>query len=118
MRRALTGQGSPQRTGSKNIENRTTNFNRQHYAAPRVQHAAVDAWLALREFQSMTGQFQRAGGDTLAKAPRLLDARWALRRALLGLCILAVGIGTMAWLTHASIDPTLEAVAAQSTQRQ
>jgi hypothetical protein len=45
----------------------------------------------------------------------LLDARWALRRALLGLVILAVGIGAMAWLTHASIDPTLEAVAAQST---
>ena len=69
---------------------------------------------ALGEYHRMTGQFQSAGGETLAKAPRLLDARWALRRALLGLLILTVGIGAMAWLTHASIDPTLEAVAAQS----
>ncbi len=63
----------------------------------------------------MTGQLQSAGGETIAHAPRLLDARWALRRALLGLVLLALGIGAMAWLTHASIDPTLEAVAAQAT---
>ena len=71
--------------------------------------------LARGEFHRMTGQFQSAGGETVSKAPRLLDARWALRRALLGILILTVGIGAMAWLTHASIDPTLEAVAAQST---
>jgi hypothetical protein len=117
MRRALTGQGSPQRIGSKNSKNRHHhNLSRQHYAAPCVYPAGVDLHgLALGEFRSMTGQLQSAGSDTLAKAPRLLDARWALRRALLGLIILTVGIGAVAWLTHASIDPTLEAVAAQST---
>ncbi len=62
----------------------------------------------------MTGQLQGAGGDTITHPPRLLDARWALRRALLGLTILALGIGCMAWLTHASIDPALEAVAVRS----
>jgi hypothetical protein len=71
--------------------------------------------LALGEFHGMTGQLQSAGSEALAKTPRLLDARWALRRALLGLFILTVGIGAVAWLTHASIDPALEAVAAQST---
>jgi hypothetical protein len=116
MRRALTGQGSPQRIGSKNSKNRhQDHFNRQQYAVPCVHPAGADALLALGELHRMTGQFQSAGGDTLAKAPRLLDARWALRRALLGLLILTVGIGAMAWLTHASIDPTLEAAAAQTT---
>lgn len=48
------------------------------------------------------------GTGSVAETPRLLDAKWALRRALLGLAILTVGIGSMAWLTHASIDPALE----------
>lgn len=48
------------------------------------------------------------GASGVATPPRLLDAKWALRRALLGLVIMTVGIGCMAWLTHASIDPTLE----------
>lgn len=48
------------------------------------------------------------GASGAASTPRLLDAKWALRRALLGLAILTIGIGSMAWLTHASIDPALE----------
>jgi hypothetical protein len=111
----LTGQGSPQRIGSKTARTNTntisTGNNTRHRAF--IPQASM-LCLALGELRRMTGQFQSAGGDTLAKAPRLLDARWALRRALLGLVILAVGIGAMAWLTHASIDPTLEAAAAQS----
>lgn len=63
----------------------------------------------------MTGQLQGTGGDTVTNAPRLLDAGWALRRALLGLAILAVGIAGMAWLTHASINPALEAPAVAQT---
>ncbi len=55
----------------------------------------------------MTGQVQSTGGDAAA-VPRLLDLRWALRRALLGLVILTLGVGSMAWLTHASIDRALE----------
>lgn len=34
---------------------------------------------------------------------------WALRRALLGLAILAVSIGGAAWLLYAAIDPDVEA---------
>lgn len=56
----------------------------------------------------MSGQLQGSGGDAVAAAPRLLDVRWALRRALLGLVILTFGVGSVAWLTHASIDPALE----------
>jgi hypothetical protein len=58
--------------------------------------------------KSMSGQPQGSGGDAVAAAPRLLDVKWALRRALLGLVILTVGVGSVAWLTHASIDPALE----------
>jgi hypothetical protein len=57
--------------------------------------------------QSMT-DLQSTGDNAVAPPPRLLDAKWALRRALLGLLILTVGVGSMAWLTHASIDPDLE----------
>jgi hypothetical protein len=50
----------------------------------------------------------RTDASSVATPPRLLDAKWALRRALLGLVILTIGIGSMAWLTHASIDTSLE----------
>jgi len=33
---------------------------------------------------------------------------WVLKRAVLGIVILVVSIGSLAWLTHAAIDPTLE----------
>jgi hypothetical protein len=33
---------------------------------------------------------------------------WALKRALLGLAIIALAMGSVAWLTYASIDPDLE----------
>jgi hypothetical protein len=33
---------------------------------------------------------------------------WALKRALLGIAILVVAMGSVAWLTYASIDPNLE----------
>jgi hypothetical protein len=59
----------------------------------------------------MTTQGSRTGGDAPAMAPHSFDLKWALRRSLLGVLILAFGIGTAAWLTHASIDPTLEAAA-------
>lgn len=56
----------------------------------------------------MTIQAESTGGNAVAVTPRLLNARWALRRALLGIFILAIGVGSIAWLTHASIDPALE----------
>lgn len=33
---------------------------------------------------------------------------WALKRALLGIIILVVSLGSLAWLTHAAIDPNFE----------
>lgn len=33
---------------------------------------------------------------------------WALKRALLGVIILVISLGSLAWLTHAAIDPNLE----------
>ncbi len=33
---------------------------------------------------------------------------WALKRALLGIAILVLAMGSVAWLTYASIDPDLE----------
>ncbi|MCU0954908.1 MAG: hypothetical protein MUC37_09930 [Hyphomicrobium sp.] len=56
----------------------------------------------------MTTHVESTGGNAVAVTPRLLNARWALRRALLGLFILVIGVGSVAWLTHASIDPSLE----------
>lgn len=55
----------------------------------------------------MTGQIQSTGGEAVVR-PRLLNAKWALRRAFFGLFILAIGVGSVAWLTHASIDPMLD----------
>lgn len=56
----------------------------------------------------MTIHVESTGGNAVAVTPRLLNAKWALRRALLGLFILAFGVGSVAWLTHASINPALE----------
>ena len=56
------------------------------------------------------------GSNAVATPPRLLDAKWAIRRALLGFLILTVGVGSMAWLTHASIDPDLETSSITSTR--
>ena len=61
----------------------------------------------------MTTQGSGTGGDVAAMAPHAFDLKWALRRSLLGLLILAIGIGGAAWLSHASIDPTLEAAASE-----
>ncbi len=38
-----------------------------------------------------------------------LTIGWALKRALIGICILAVSVGGIAWLLHATIDPNLDA---------
>ncbi len=61
----------------------------------------------------MTVQFHGSGGDAAAVAPRSpFDRTWMMRRALIGMLILALGVGSLAWLTHASIDPALEPAAA------
>ncbi len=39
---------------------------------------------------------------------RPITLGWALKRALLGIAILILAMGSVAWLTYASIDPNLE----------
>lgn len=34
---------------------------------------------------------------------------WVLKRSAIGIAILTIAIGAMAWLTYASIDPQLDA---------
>jgi len=51
------------------------------------------------EEQTMTAMVQ----------PHRLTVGWAVRRALLGILILFVSIGGMAWLLHTSIDTTAHA---------
>lgn len=41
---------------------------------------------------------------------------WFLKRTILAIAILGISIGTVAWLTHASIDTTSEAIASESTR--
>lgn len=41
---------------------------------------------------------------------RLMTLGWVMKRALLGLAILFVTMGSVAWLTYASIDPNLDNV--------
>ena len=43
------------------------------------------------------------------EAPRTVTWGWFLRRTLLAVTILFVAVGSMAWLTYASIDPRLDA---------
>lgn len=44
-----------------------------------------------------------------------VGAGWFLRRALMTILIFCVAIGGIAWLLHASIDQTTEAIAADQT---
>lgn len=43
-------------------------------------------------------------GETL----RPMTFRWVLKRSLVGIVILVVAMGALAWLTYASIDPDLD----------
>ena len=39
---------------------------------------------------------------------RPVTLRWFLKRSLVGIAILVVAMGALAWLTYASIDPDLD----------
>ncbi len=41
---------------------------------------------------------------------------WFLKRMVLGIFILAISFGSLAWLTYASIDPRLEAAQKNSIE--
>jgi hypothetical protein len=53
---------------------------------------------------SITERADAAPGASL----RPVTLGWALKRALLGIAILVLAMGSVAWLTYASIDPNLE----------
>lgn len=44
-------------------------------------------------------------GASLGARPQIATLGWALRRAALGLLILSITTGVVAWLFYASIDP-------------
>ena len=56
----------------------------------------------------MPVQVQSEAAKTAAFASPEFNIGWALRRTVLLLLILGIGVGSLAWLTHASIDPALE----------
>lgn len=51
--------------------------------------------------------------DTPADLPQVvlrpMTLSWVLKRSAIGIAILTVAMGAMAWLTYASIDPQLDA---------
>jgi K+-transporting ATPase A subunit len=47
-------------------------------------------------------------GDLPHVAFQPMTLAWVLKRTALAVAILMVSIGTMAWLTYASIDPSLD----------
>jgi hypothetical protein len=61
------------------------------------------------------------GGDAqmvqVAPVPQMtrpITVGWFVRRSLVGIAILMVAMGGLAWLTYASIDQSLEGAAATS----
>ncbi len=52
---------------------------------------------------------ERLADTTSRRDTAAFGLGWAIRRAILGLVILTVGVGSLAWLTHASIDPAPDA---------
>ena len=50
----------------------------------------------------------RASAAVVVQPPRPMTFGWVMKRALLGIAILFVSMGSVAWLTYASIDPNLD----------
>lgn len=71
-------------------------------APGHVVHSAADAVIL---------DAQNNYGHVADPASRITFG-WFLKRAIMGIAILVVSIGGMAWLTHASIDPSQELDAA------
>lgn len=45
-----------------------------------------------------------------------MSFRWVMKRALLGVAILVVSMGSVAWLTYASIDPDLDNIPSEAAK--
>jgi len=55
---------------------------------------------------------------SVQRAPlRPVTIGWFVRRTLLGVAILMVAMGGLAWLTYASIDPTLDDTLGKETAK-
>lgn len=54
------------------------------------------------------GDAQAVQGAAVHPAVRPVTWTWFLKRSLLGIAILLVAMGGLAWLTYASIDPDLD----------
>jgi hypothetical protein len=63
-------------------------------------------------FMAMTGRDAQVVQGLPVPPARDVTLGWFVKRSLLGIAILLVAMGGLAWLTYASIDPTLDAEAA------
>jgi len=56
----------------------------------------------------MGASAEPVAAGAVQSAPRPVTLKWFVKRTLVGIVILVVSVGGMAWLTYASIDPSLE----------
>ena len=58
----------------------------------------------------------RASAADVLQPLRPMSFGWVMKRALLGIAILVVSMGSVAWLTYASIDPDLDNVPSEAAK--
>lgn len=51
---------------------------------------------------------EAAGSASTSVQPKF-GARWLLKRLMIAILVLTIGVGGLAWLMHASIDPVADA---------
>lgn len=56
----------------------------------------------------MQSSIEGVAGTSGEQPTRVVSWGWFMKRALLGVAILVVATGSLAWLTYASIDPSLD----------
>ncbi|MDX2307313.1 MAG: hypothetical protein NW216_03645 [Hyphomicrobium sp.] len=61
-----------------------------------------------------TAMSERADGASVPAANRL-SASYLLKRILIAVLILTIGVGSLAWLTYASIDQTADLASRNET---
>ncbi len=75
----------------------------------------LDALNSLQAREADAPGFVDHAAANVADSAAHITFGWFLKRAIIGIAILVVSIGGMAWLTHASIDPSQELDAANET---
>lgn len=56
----------------------------------------------------MQARADGVGVESANNLPATVSVGWFIKRTIIGIFILAITVGGMAWLTYASIDPALE----------